>query len=175
MSGERNFLSLGDKRSVCADLLGFYHSVIKPCVVTMWVSAPFYQLLMKRVGSVTMNGSRKSGKFFHFSVLGWTQEEIGEGFSIAQQTVSDVLTGNGHLADFGKLLGPNWNEKGLQQEAERLGIPLVKLIRLGSRRLLKSAKWPYLIISTSPVSMLVYETLTKSVINVGAERLCNTL
>ncbi|HQE50597.1 MAG TPA: hypothetical protein PKV93_14745 [Fervidobacterium sp.] len=48
-------------------------------------------------------------------MLGWTQEEIGEGFSIAQQTVSDVLTGNGHLADFGKLLGPNWNEKGLQQ------------------------------------------------------------
>ena len=115
MSGERNFLSLGDKRSVCADLLGVCRLSTNPCVVTMRVSAPFYQLLMKRVGSVTMNGSRKSGKFFHFSVLGWTQEEIGEGFSIAQQTVSDVLTGNGHLADFGKLLGPNWNEKGLQQ------------------------------------------------------------
>jgi len=44
---------------------------------------------------------------------------------MSHQTVSDVLTGNGHLADFGKLLGPNWNEKGLQQEAERLGIPLI--------------------------------------------------
>jgi len=62
---------------------------------------------------------------WHLYQLGWTQEEIGEKLGIAQQTVSDVLTENGHLADFGKLIGPNWNEKGLQQEAERLGIPLI--------------------------------------------------
>jgi len=81
----------------------------------MWVSAPFYQLLMKRVGSVTMNGSRKSGKFFHFSVLGWTQEEIAEKLGLSSHASVSEIVRNRHLSDFDKLLGPNWNEKGLQQ------------------------------------------------------------
>ena len=40
-------------------------------------------------------------------------------------SVSEIVR-NRHLSDFDKLLGPNWNEKGLQQEAERLGIPFCK-------------------------------------------------
>jgi len=40
---------------------------------------------------------------------------------------------------------------------------------------LDAAKRQFPAISTSPVSMRVCVTLTKSVINIGAKRLCNTL
>jgi hypothetical protein len=50
-------------------------------------------------------------------------------------------------------------------EMDRFYQLLIKaFVRSGSGRL-----------STSPVSMRVYGTLTKSVTNMGAERLCNTL
>jgi len=61
---------------------------------------------------------------WHLHKLGWTQEEIGKKLGIAQQTVSDILTEIGHLADFGKNLPTDWNDRLLQQEAERFPLLL---------------------------------------------------
>ena len=53
-----------------------------------------------------MNGSRKSGKFFHFSVLGWTQEEIAEKLGLSSHASVSEIVRNRHLSDFDKLLIP---------------------------------------------------------------------
>lgn len=61
---------------------------------------------------------------WHLYRLGWTNEEIGHRLGVTEGAIRADRK-NGHLADFTNVLGPDWNEKGLQQEAERLGIPLI--------------------------------------------------
>jgi len=62
---------------------------------------------------------------WHLHKLGWTQEEIGEKLGIARRTVGDILGEKRQLALFAKNLPSYWNDRLLQQEAERLGIPLI--------------------------------------------------
>jgi len=52
------------------------------------------------------------------SRLGWTQVEIGERLGVDRSLVSlDVK--NCHLAKIHTDLGPDWNEKGLEEWAQR--------------------------------------------------------
>jgi len=61
---------------------------------------------------------------WHLYRLGWTQREIGEKLGVTQSVISEII-GNGKIADFDKVLPPDWNDRLLAQEAERLGLPLV--------------------------------------------------
>lgn len=65
----------------------------------------------------------RASKSWRLTRLGWTQAEAGERLGVKQATISEDI-GNSHLQDFDTALGPDWNEKGLAQEAERLDVPL---------------------------------------------------
>jgi hypothetical protein len=62
---------------------------------------------------------------WHLHKLGWTQEKIGEKLGVDRRTVSVILAEKRQMTVFGKDLPPDWNDRLIQQEAERLGIPLV--------------------------------------------------
>lgn len=52
---------------------------------------------------------------------GLTQAEAGERLGVSRQAVQ-LNANNGHLSDFGNLLGPDWNEKGV--EADPAGVDI---------------------------------------------------
>ena len=53
-------------------------------------------------------------KALRLSMLGWTQEEIGERLRVDQGLVSKDMK-NSHLGKIHKELGPHWNDKGLAE------------------------------------------------------------
>jgi transcriptional regulator with XRE-family HTH domain len=61
---------------------------------------------------------------WHLHKLGWTQEEIGEKLGVDQSVISRIMQ-NGNPAVLHKSLPSDWNDRLIQQEAERLGIPLI--------------------------------------------------
>jgi DNA modification methylase len=66
----------------------------------------------------------REAKAWRLAQLGWTQVEIGERLGADQSVVSRDMR-NGHLAEMHTLLGPDWNEKSVAHQAERLELPLV--------------------------------------------------
>lgn len=67
----------------------------------------------------------RSSKAWRLSKLGWTQAEIGEHLGISRSRVSEDVE-ESHLQDFDTRLGPDWNDKGVAAEAERLNLPITE-------------------------------------------------
>jgi hypothetical protein len=77
------------------------------------------------VSHITERGRRsRESKSWHLARLGWTHQEAAEVLGIHRSLVG-LNVKNCDLVVFHKLLGPNWNDQGVAQEARRLDIPLV--------------------------------------------------
>lgn len=67
--------------------------------------------------------SSRAAKAWRLSQLGWTQAEIGERLGVDQKTVSNDRN-NSQLGKIPEDLGEHWNDKGVAEVANRLGLPL---------------------------------------------------
>ena len=65
----------------------------------------------------------REAKAWRLSMLGWTQEEIGERLGVDRRTIS-LDAKNSHLGKIGKDLPEAWNDKGIAEAANRLNLPL---------------------------------------------------
>ena len=65
----------------------------------------------------------REAKAWRLSMLGWTQEEIGERLGIDQSAISRDMQ-NCHLAKIHNALPEGWNDKGIAEVASRLNLPL---------------------------------------------------
>jgi hypothetical protein len=65
----------------------------------------------------------RATKAWRLSHLGWTQEEIGARLGVARSVVSEDV-GNSQMGKIDTSLGPSWNEKGIAELANRMGLPL---------------------------------------------------
>jgi DNA-binding NarL/FixJ family response regulator len=65
----------------------------------------------------------RAAKAWRLSQLGWTQAEIGERLGVDDTTVSKDLK-NSQLGKIQVDLGEHWNDKGVAEVANRLGLPL---------------------------------------------------
>lgn len=66
----------------------------------------------------------REAKAWRLTRLGWTLDEIAGHLGVkSKQTISNDLSNNGHLSEFGRVLGPDWNEKVPTQAqiGERIG------------------------------------------------------
>ncbi len=68
--------------------------------------------------------ANREAKAWHLSALGWTQRDIGERLGVAQKTVSDDVSKNCNLAKITQDLGEQWNEQGVAEWANRVGVSL---------------------------------------------------
>lgn len=65
----------------------------------------------------------RASKAWRLTQLGWKQDEAGERLGVSQAQVSKDIQ-ESHLGNLNTVLGANWNDKRLAQEADRLDLPL---------------------------------------------------
>jgi hypothetical protein len=113
--------------------------------IRSWQSSPYVPygeakrgrllLLLSEGLTVTEAARRKEAQksiAYRLHRLGWTQEETARCLGVDQTTISYDMK-NGQLSDFH--IPADWNEQWLEQEAERLNIPLLLMWAMALRDL----------------------------------------
>ena len=93
--------------------------------------------------------ANREAKAWHLSALGWTQREIGERLGVAVGTVNSMFN-NCNLAKIEQDLGEQWNEQGVAEWANRVGVSLTDAMAAAMKGIDDEARMKLLGIKVQP-------------------------